>query len=308
MKIENSSYFMASQVKKKETVKIKQSMTRTTGNFRALTLRGKSAGQEEDVSGKMRQRSVLFLLDMLFGEHARRLPSFGESGLSSSWGFENLHYETETYYMQEQSASFQTQGQVVTADGRTIDFNLNVHMSSRFEAYYKESFDIQKAVNMCDPLVINLDSSPATVSDQTFYFDLDGDGVEEDIHKLNSGSGYLALDKNNDGKINDGNELFGTASGDGFADLAKYDEDGNGWIDENDAIWNHLKIWVQTEQGPQLYSLADKGVGAICLNRMPTYYTQYDKDGEVSAVVRSTGMFLYENGAAGSMQHLDLAT
>lgn len=308
MKIENSSYFMASQVKKKETVKIKQSMTRTTGNFRALTLRGKSAGQEEDVSGKMRQRSVLFLLDMLFGEHARRLPSFGESGLSFSWGFENLHYETETYYMQEQSASFQTQGQVVTADGRTIDFNLNVHMSSRFEAYYKESFDIQKAVNLCDPLVINLDSSPATVSDQTFYFDLDGDGVEEDIHKLNSGSGYLALDKNNDGKINDGNELFGTASGDGFADLAKYDEDGNGWIDENDAIWNHLKIWVQTEQGPQLYSLADKGVGAICLNRMPTYYTQYDKDGEVSAVVRSTGMFLYENGAAGSMQHLDLAT
>ena len=308
MKIENSSYFMASQVKKKETVKIKQSMTRTTGNFRALTLRGKSAGQEEDVSGKMRQRSVLFLLDMLFGEHARRLPSFGESGLSSSWGFENLHYETETYYMQEQSASFQTQGQVVTADGRTIDFNLNVHMSSRFEAYYKESFDIQKAVNLCDPLVINLDSSPATVSDQTFYFDLDGDGVEEDIHKLNSGSGYLALDKNNDGKINDGNELFGTASGDGFADLAKYDGDGNGWIDENDAIWNHIKIWVQTEQGPQLYSLADKGVGAICLNRMPTYYTQYDKDGEVSAVVRSTGMFLYENGAAGSMQHLDLAT
>lgn len=308
MKIENSSYFMASQVKKKETVKIKQSMTRTTGSFRALTLRGKSAGQEEDVSGKMRQRSVLFLLDMLFGEHARRLPSFGESSLSSSWGFENLHYETETYYMQEQSASFQTQGQVVTADGRTIDFNLNVHMSSRFEAYYKESFDIQKAVNLCDPLVINLDSSPATVSDQTFYFDLDGDGVEEDIHKLNSGSGYLALDKNNDGKINDGNELFGTASGDGFADLAKYDEDGNGWIDENDAIWNHLKIWVQTEQGPQLYSLADKGVGAICLNRMPTYYTQYDKDGEVSAVVRSTGMFLYENGAAGSMQHLDLAT
>ena len=67
MKIENSSYFMASQVKKKETVKIKQSMTRTTGNFRALTLRGKSAGQEEDVSGKMRQRSVLFLLDMLSG-------------------------------------------------------------------------------------------------------------------------------------------------------------------------------------------------------------------------------------------------
>lgn len=308
VKIQNSHYQMASQVKQKETVKIKQSMTRTTGSFRSMMLRGKSINEEEDVTAKMRRRSVFFLLDMLFGEHAKRIPSFGESSMFSSWEIENLHYETETYFMQEQSASFQTQGQVITEDGRTIEFNMNVHMSSRFEAYYRESYDLQRAVNLCDPLVINLDSSPATVSDQTFYFDLDGDGIEENIHKLNSSSGYLALDKNNDGIINDGSELFGTASGDGFADLAKYDGDGNGWIDENDEIWKYLKIWVQTDKGPQLYSLGEKGVGAICLNKVPTYYTQYGKDGEVDAVVRSTGMFLYENGRAGSVQHLDLAT
>lgn len=312
MKIQNSHYMMASQVKRKETVKIKQSMTRTTGSltgsFRSMMLRGKSAEEEADVTDRMRRRSVFYLLDMLFGEHAKRMPSFGEGSLNPMWEMETLHYETETYFMAEQSASFRTQGQVVTADGRTIDFNLNVHMSSRFEAYYKESYDLQRAVNLCDPLVINLDSSPATVSDQTFYFDLDADGVEENIHKLGSGSGYLALDKNNDGRINDGSELFGTASGDGFADLAKYDEDRNGWIDENDAIWNYLKVWVQTEDGPQLCSLGEKGVGAICLHKMPTYYTQYGKDGAVDAVVRSTGMFLYEDGRAGSMQHLDLAT
>ena len=308
MKIQNSHYAMASQVKRRETVKIKQSMTRTKGNFRSMMLRSKSAGEEADVTDRMRRRSVFYLLDMLFGEHARRMPSLGEEGMTSMWEMENLHYERETYFMSEQSASFQAKGQVVTADGRVIDFNMNVHMSSRFEAYYKESFDLQRAVNFCDPLVINLDSSPAAVSDQTFYFDLDGDGKEENIHKLGSGSGYLALDKNNDGKINDGSELFGTASGDGFADLAKYDQDGNGWIDENDAIWKHLKIWVQTENGPQLYSLSEKGVGAICLNKVPTYYNQYGKDGEVDAVVRSTGMFLYEDGRTGSMQHLDLAT
>lgn len=308
MKIGNSHYMMASQVKRKETVKVRQSMARTTGSFRSMMLRGKSMGEEADVTDRMRRRSVLYLLDMLFGEHARRMPSFGEDSMTSMWEMENLHYERETCFSVEQSASFQAQGQVVTADGRVIDFNMNVHMSSRFEAYYKESYDLQQAVNLCDPLVINLDSSPATVSDQTFYFDLDCDGVEENIHKLGSGSGYLALDKNNDGKINDGSELFGTSSGDGFGDLAKYDQDGNGWIDENDDIWKYLKIWVQTEDGPQLYSLAEKGVGAICLNRLPTYYTQYGKDGEVDAVVRSTGMFLYEDGRAGSMQHLDLAT
>ena len=86
------------------------------------------------------------------------------------------------------------------------------------------------------------------LSDQTFYFDLDADGEEEEISML-KGSGYLALDKNEDGIINDGSELFGTGNGDGFADLARYDEDGNGWIDENDSIWSKLKIWCKDENG-----------------------------------------------------------
>ena len=57
------------------------------------------------------------------------------------------------------------------------------------------------------------------------------------------------MDRNGDGKINDGSELFGTKSGDGFKDLASYDADGNGWIDENDAIFSQLKIWTKDEDG-----------------------------------------------------------
>ena len=138
---------------------------------------------------------------------------------------------------------------------------------------------------------------------------VNADGTVENIHKLNAGSGYLALDQNKDGIINDGSELFGTKSGDGFADLAKYDEDHNGWIDENDSIFEQLKIWVQDGDGNgSLYSLKEQNVGAICLNNAPTYINQYDKNGAVSAVIRSTGMFLFENGRAGTMQHLDMAT
>ena len=44
---------------------------------------------------------------------------------------------------------------------------------------------------------------------------------------METGNAFLSLDKNSDGIINDGSELFGAASGNGFADLAKYDEDGN---------------------------------------------------------------------------------
>lgn len=79
-------------------------------------------------------------------------------------------------------------------------------------------------------------------------FDLDCDGKEEEISSLGKGSGFLALDKNGDGIINDGTELFGTKSGDGFADLAEYDEDGNGWIDEDDGIFSQLRIWTKNEK------------------------------------------------------------
>ena len=214
--------------------------------------------------------------------------------------------ERETVYMESENTSFSTTGTVKTADGRELSFHLDVSMSRNFVQYTKET--VQNVGNFIDPLVINLNGNIAEVSDQKFYFDLDADGEEEAISRLCEDSGYLALDLNQDGKINDGSELFGTKSGDGFEDLAAFDEDGNGWIDENDDIWNKLKIWVQDEQGnSKLYSLAEQGVGAICLQNVSTEFGQRDSSGEVSAAIRNTGIFLYENGIAGTVQHLDLA-
>ena len=213
--------------------------------------------------------------------------------------------ERETLYMESESTNFSTTGTVRTADGREISFNLDVSMSRKFTQYTKET--VQNVGSFIDPLVINLNGNIAEVSDQKFYFDLDADGEEEAISRLCEDSGYLALDRNEDGKINDGSELFGTKSGDGFGDLAAYDEDGNGWIDENDDIWNKLKIWVQDEQGnSKLYSLAEQGVGAICLKNVSTEFGQRGSSGEINAAIRNTGIFLYENGTAGTIQHLDL--
>ncbi len=215
---------------------------------------------------------------------------------------------TESYYYEEsEQTSFDTKGIVRCADGREIEFNLSLEMSRSFASYYEKNYQ-EKAVTFCDPLVINLDGNIAELSDQKFYFDLDADGVEEYVSKLGKGSGYLALDKNNDGTINNGNELFGTKSGDGFGDLTIYDEDGNGWIDENDDIWNQLKIWTTDENGKDvLYTLREAGVGAICLQRASTDFTQTDVNNDVKGAIRSTGIFLYENGNVGTVQHLDLA-
>jgi hypothetical protein len=218
-----------------------------------------------------------------------------------------LNYTQQTYEWEQESTSFSTVGTVKTSDGREINFNINVGMSREFEQYYSENLDIA-SFNMCDPLVINLDTDAAELSDQTFYFDIDADGELDEISGLGAGSGYLALDKNGDGTINDGSELFGTASGNGFKDLAEYDDDGNGWIDENDAIWSKLQIWTKDEDGnDRLYRLADKGVGAICLQNAATDYTLKGDEGQTKGAIRNTGIFLYENGMAGTIQHVDVA-
>ncbi len=212
------------------------------------------------------------------------------------------------YYSEKERTSYQTKGTVVTADGREIEFNLSFAMSRGFEKYYNENHE-KKVVSFCDPLVINLDSTMPSVSDEKFLFDIDGDGVLDTISKLSEKSGYLAIDKNGDGQINDGNELFGTKSGNGFADLAEYDSDGNGWIDEGDEIWDKLMIWCMDENGKtELYHVSEKGVGAICLQNVSSDFSLNSlKTNQTNAAVRSTGIFLYENGGVGTVQHMDLA-
>ena len=155
-----------------------------------------------------------------------------------------------------------------------------------------------------------MDNLPAGVKDMTFQFDIDCDGKMDEVSMLREGSGFLALDKNGDGKINDGSELFGTRSGNGFADLAVYDEDGNGWIDENDEIFDKLRVWSKDKDGKDvLKTLKEADVGAIYLGSTNSQFSLTDKkDNEVLGAVRSTGIYLKEStGMAGTVQQVDLA-
>ena len=264
---------------------------------------------EREALRSIRQQCVDFLLELLFRFRGQRglqnnpIAAAGGTTLYTVNGYQMQHY-----HMEEENTTFSTQGTVKTADGRELSFNLEFGMSRRFEEYYEENY-ISSIQTFRDPLVINLDTNIAQVSDQKFYFDLDCDGKEEEISSLQAGSGFLALDLNGDGRINDGSELFGTKSGDGFSDLAKYDADGNGWIDEADPIWDKLLIWTKDENGKdQLYHLSDKGVGAIGLGRVGTQFSLNSaKNNETNAMIRKTGIFLYENGTVSTIQHLDMA-
>jgi hypothetical protein len=123
---------------------------------------------------------------------------------------------------------------------------------------------------------------------------------------LNSGSGFLTLDKNGNGKVDDGSELFGPKTGSGFAELAAYDSDGNGWIDESDAIFESLKIWTVSPTGDQtLIGLKEAGVGAIYLTSVASPY-QIKSGGALQGMIQSTGTYLRENGLAGAIHEIDI--
>lgn len=210
-------------------------------------------------------------------------------------------------YSETEETGFHASGKACTEDGRTIEFNVNILMSRSYMEYMNVSIPTM-ADALCDPLVVNIGSDTADVRDQTFKFDLDSDGKEDEISVLGKGSGFLALDKNGDGKINDGSELFGTNSGDGFGDLREYDSDGNGWIDENDDVFSKLKVWCKDENGKDiLMNLKGADIGAIYLGEQQTEFSLGGVDGYRDGVIRSTGVFLRESTGAGTIQHVDLS-
>ncbi len=236
--------------------------------------------------------------------------SVDKSGFSNVTPSPNVWTRTTVsseFFAEYENTAFQTTGMAQTTDGRTISFNVSLEMSRAFCAKY-ESFS-QEDYIVTDPLVINLGSNVASISDQKFLFDINADGKEDSISYLGKGSGFLALDKNGDGKINDGSELFGTKSGDGFADLSKYDEDGNGWIDEADSIFNDLRIWMKNEDGTDiLLTLKDADVGAIYLGNVNTKFSLNNlEDNSTNGIIQKTGIYLKESGGVGTAQHIDFA-
>ena len=210
-------------------------------------------------------------------------------------------------HVEKEKSDYKASGKVQTEDGRDIKVEVNVSMARKKE---RDTFIAMSSPldNLFDPLIINTKAQTSGLSDKKFKFDLDADGKQDEISMTKSGSGFLALDKNGDGKINDGTELFGVKSGDGFKDLAEYDTDGNGWIDENDEVFDKLKVWSKTEDGKdELKSLKESGVGAIFLGVENTEFTIEGEDGVLDGKVRKTGIFLKEDGTAGTIQHVDLA-
>lgn len=218
-------------------------------------------------------------------------------------GTPSITYEEEIKFSKKSHMAMEASGQVKTEDGRTIDFSLNLShtRSLEFKSYKKVTMGEQ-----VDPLVLNFDGKLPALSDKKFSFDIDNDGTSDQVSYLTGESGFLSIDLNEDGIINDGSELFGPQSGSGFKDLSVYDDDSNGWIDENDDVFDKLRIWMKDDSGKdELIALGEKGVGAIFLGAVSTPFQLLDKDLKANGVISESGIFLRENGVAGNIHHVD---
>lgn len=226
-------------------------------------------------------------------------PAGDGSGMSLSVRGERMEYER---------VGFSASGVVRTADGREIRFDVAFEMERSFSERFALDIESGTPRRLKDPLMLDFAGSGASLSDARFAFDLDADGTQDELPLPIGGRGFLAFDRNDNGRIDDGRELFGPMSGNGFAELAALDADGNGWIDEADPAFSQLRLWQPDENGQgSLLTLTEAGVGALSLARVATPFALRNSANETLGMMRQSGVYLNENGSVGTISQVDLS-
>lgn len=215
---------------------------------------------------------------------------------------------TQAYLLHEsaESTHFQLQGELSLDDGRKLNFHATGNMSRSLRIEEGSGIYAGK-LERKDPLILNYGSPSAQLTEKAFAFDIDADGEDDQVSFATQGSGFLFIDRNNNGTLDDGNELFGTKSGNGFADLARHDDDGNGFIDSNDNIYQQLKLLSRNENGDDtITTLAAAGVGALGLESVATEFELTNDWQQSWGRLRSTGVAVGEDGRVMTLQQVDL--
>lgn len=156
------------------------------------------------------------------------------------------------------------------------------------------------------PLVIDLNGNGVQTLVDSFgvSFDFDGKGTPSQTGWVHPDDGLLVWDKDKDGLINHGEELFGdnsllnnhTKAKEGFSALAEFDSNGDGIIDNTDSLWSELKVWQDKNsdglsQSHELIALDTLGIKSIELNAKETHF--FDDNGNFHKLMAKVN---WENG------------
>ena len=168
---------------------------------------------------------------------------------------------------------------------------------------------------LLSPIIVDLDGDGIemkSIKKSKARFDMNGDGGSDDTGWIGKGDGFLVIDRNSDGLINDVSELsFGAENPNAASDLealAALDNNGDKVIDAKDARFGELKIWVDADldgvtDAGELKTLAELGIKSIGLAAQHREGTA--KLGE--NILLSTAVFTRENGSTGTLGNAALA-
>ena len=216
-----------------------------------------------------------------------------------------IRFEHERIEREVEHLSATALGQVITADGREISFELSLDME-RF-AQSRERLSVTTG-ELKDPLILDLGPMAARFTEDKIRFDIDADGALDDMPLLDRNGGFLVMDHNQNGVIDDGAEVIGALSGDGFADLQGFDQDGNMWIDEGDEVFDRLGVWMPSAEGERrLLGLLEVGIGALYLGAVSAEFRHTGEDKQTLAQQRALSVYLREDGSGGSMRRVDVS-
>jgi trimeric autotransporter adhesin len=169
-----------------------------------------------------------------------------------------------------------------------------------------------------DPLILDLDGDGIQTTNvkASAFFDHDRNGFAEQTGWVNPHDGLLVMDRNGNGIIDNGSELFGghtllkdgTRAADGFQALAELDTNHDGKIDANDPAFSQLRVWKDLNgygysQPDQLFTLDELGIKAINLNSTMTNVT--DAQGNTQTRL---GSFEWADGTTGEIGQYNLQT
>jgi len=206
--------------------------------------------------------------------------------------------------------------------GYAIDklFNSLLNNYDPLDISSKTNTDYQSAKNFVqyvDPLVLDLDGDGIeTISANSgITFDFNDDGLKTGTGWISGDDGFLVLDRNGNGTIDNGRELFGvdtvksdgTLAKDGFDALRDLDSNGDGVFDAYDLLFEQMRVWQDKNQdgisqADELKSLNELGISAIHLDNSSS--NRLDNGNRISA----TGTIEFADGSTGTVANIDLAS